>query len=323
MFNFYKIAVNTVRESLREPVYFLMLAAALILIINTPMAALYVFSEQLKLVVDSSMATALLFGLLAAVLSASHTVTREMRNGTVLLMMSKPVARWSFILGKIAGIAFAAALFTAICSLVTVQAVYVAAEQFREVLGIYIISLVLIALAAVIGMAANYWKGSAFPEVGVWSLAILMTIFTLVCYFTQMHPTMSLRDLGAGLLLVHFSVIAMATLSVVFATRLDVVANLCVCVIFFFLGLISGYLFHGTFYDRLDSGILKSLCDVCYAAFPNWQFFWVADALAVKRAIPVSYIWRAALYVFLYIILCSMWAVALFQNREVAGGSRM
>ena len=83
MFNYFKITINTFKESVREPIYFLMLLAGLVLIGSYPSAALFVFSEQLKLVVDSSMATGLIFGLLIAVLSASHTVTREMRNGTV------------------------------------------------------------------------------------------------------------------------------------------------------------------------------------------------------------------------------------------------
>ena len=100
MFNLWKIAVNAFRESLREPVYFLMLLAALLLIAHYPSAAIFVFSEQLKLVVDSSMATTLLFGLVVSVLCSSYTVAREMRNGTVLLLMSKPIQRWSFVLGQ-------------------------------------------------------------------------------------------------------------------------------------------------------------------------------------------------------------------------------
>ena len=97
MFNLFKISVNAFRESLREPVYYLMLLAALLLIGHYPSIAIFVFFEQMKLVVDSSMATGLIFSLLVAILCASHTVSREMRNGTVLLLLSKPVQRWIFL----------------------------------------------------------------------------------------------------------------------------------------------------------------------------------------------------------------------------------
>ena len=136
MFNFFKITSNTFKESVREPIFFLMLFAALVLIGHYPSAALFVFSEQLKLVVDSSMATSLIFGLVAGVLCASHTVAREMRNGTVLLLLSKPVYRWTFVFGKIIGIALAVTLFAAVCNFAAVISVYVATDQFRMDMGI-------------------------------------------------------------------------------------------------------------------------------------------------------------------------------------------
>ena len=89
MWNFFKIASNTFKESVREPVFCLLLVCALVLIAHFPSVALFVFYEQLKTVVDSSMATSMLFGLFAAVLASSHTVAQEMRNGTVLLLLSQ------------------------------------------------------------------------------------------------------------------------------------------------------------------------------------------------------------------------------------------
>ena len=89
MLNFFKIAANTFKESVREPIFALLLMCAVLLIANFPFVAIFVFYDQVKLVVDSSMATTMLFGLFAAVLCSSHTVSREMRDGTVLLLFSK------------------------------------------------------------------------------------------------------------------------------------------------------------------------------------------------------------------------------------------
>ena len=137
MSNLYRIAVNSFRESVREPVYFLMLLGALLIIGHYPWMTLFVFFEQLKLVVDGAMATTLLFSLAVCVLCATSTVSREMNNGTVLLLLSKPVSRWSFVLGKIAGIAAASLLFWAVCSFASVISVYVAVDQFRMNLTLY------------------------------------------------------------------------------------------------------------------------------------------------------------------------------------------
>ena len=165
MFNYFKISINTFKESVREPIYFLMLLAGLILIGSYPSAALFVFSEQLKLVVDSSMATGLIFGLIVAVLCASHTVAREMRNGTVLLLLSKPVYRWTFILGKITGIGAAVTLFTLLCNLATITSVFIATDQFRFDMTIffsYYGALTALCAAAELALALTPWARDAW-----------------------------------------------------------------------------------------------------------------------------------------------------------------
>ncbi|MBQ9501928.1 MAG: ABC transporter permease [Lentisphaeria bacterium] len=318
MFNLFKISVNAFRESLREPVYFLMLLSALVLIGHYPSAAIFVFSEQMKLVVDSSMATGLIFSLVVAVLCASYTIAREMRNGTVLLLLSKPVQRWSFIAGKIAGIVTAASLFAALCNCACVVAVYIATDQFRFDMTLYFSFLGCLAVSCVIGMVANFWRGASFPEVASLAASVLVPVFAAVCIATQPHPALGMRDLVKALLLINFAVLAMSTLAVVAATRFDVVPNLCFCTVMFFLGLVSSYLFQ----RETDSAALNAIFGFFYAIIPNWQFFWLADAVAVNRHIPTAYIVDAAFYVLLYIVIAAMWAVAIFQNREVAGSSR-
>jgi len=318
MRNLVKIAVNAFRESLREPVYCLMLLAALLLIGHYPSAAIFVFSEQLKLVVDSSMATGLLFGLIVAVLCASNTVAREMRNGTVLLLLSKPVYRWSFVLGKILGITAAASLFTLLCNLGCVISVFVATDQFRFEMPLYFGFLGIIAGGAAIGMFANFWRGSSFPEVCTYALTVLVSIFAASLLLWRQSPSLELTDLFKALLLVNFAVAAMSTIAVVAATKLDVVPNLCVCTAIFFLGMLSNYLFQ----RQTDSAALNGALTLLYSIFPNWQFFWLVDAVAVKKHIPMSYVWMAFIYMMMYIVLASLWAVAIFQGKEVAGDSR-
>jgi hypothetical protein len=84
------------------------------------------------------------------------------------------------------------------------------------------------------------------------------------------------------------------------------------------MGLVSSYLFQ----RQTDSEIVNVIFSTLYAILPNWQFFWLADAIAVQRNIPVSYVIDAVVYVALYVIILSMWAVAIFQNKEVAGDTR-
>jgi ABC-type transport system involved in multi-copper enzyme maturation permease subunit len=174
MLHLWRIAINSFREALREPVYFLMLFGALLLIGHYPWMTLFVFREQLKLVVDGAMATTMLFSLAVCVLCATSTVSREMRNGTVLLLLSKPISRWSFVLGKIFGIVAASLLFCWICSFASVVSVYIAVDQFRADMTLYLCFIGLTFLACVAGMAANYLKGSSFSEYSVYAAVVLI-----------------------------------------------------------------------------------------------------------------------------------------------------
>ncbi len=318
MINFFQIARNTFRESIREPIFFILLLTALVLIGLFPFASMFVFSEQMKLVVDSSMATSMVFGLFAAILCASHTVSREMRNGTVLLLMSKPVKRWSFIMAKICGIMSASLLFMLLCNVATVISVYIAKDQFRLDFGAFYTYYIILILCSVFGMIMNYLKGHTFPSVSFTALLITLPLMMIALIIWAEHPEIDMINLYKALTLLFFSIAIMATLTVVFSTRLDMVPNLVVCSIIFFLGMISSYLFGG----EASSPITAIFSYVLYALLPNWQFFWMADALAGNMAIPVGYIFEAGLYAVCYIILCSVWAVTLFMNCELAKESR-
>jgi len=54
-----------------------------------------------------------------------------------------------------------------------------------------------------------------------------------------------------------------------------------------------------------------------YALIPNWQLFWMADALAANVRIPMVYVVYGGVYAVLMIALLMVLAVAMFWEREV------
>ena len=59
------------------------------------------------------------------------------------------------------------------------------------------------------------------------------------------------------------------------------------------------------------------MASVLYAVVPNWQLFWMADALASQSAIPAAYVVFGGIYAVLMLAFLMLLAVALFGNREV------
>lgn len=318
MLNFYQIARNTFRECLREPIFFILLASALTLIGLFPSMCLFVFREQMKLVIDSSMATTQVFGLMAAVLCASHTVSREMRNGTVLLLMSKPVHRCSFILAKICGISLALIVFVLICNSASLISLKIAKDQFQLNYTMMSIFFILILIATVFGGLRNFQSQSSFASNAIFLILILIPLMALACYLIpdghDEEATINILNLMKAQLLIFYSVCTMCVITVTLSTRLDMVPNLTVSAAIFFLGLLSGY------FCNLDTGnvFINAFTGLLYLIMPNWQFFWLADALADNQNIPMSYIFWATVNAVFYMLVCSVWAVTLFQNREMA-----
>ena len=80
---YFQIARNTFRETLRQPVFFLVLASMLVLVVMIPYLALFVFGEAVKLVADSALASLLLFGFVYALLFVMFVflLTRKIQHG--------------------------------------------------------------------------------------------------------------------------------------------------------------------------------------------------------------------------------------------------
>ena len=85
---------------MREPIFLLILLSALVLIGLYPIFTIFVFFAQEKLVVDSSIATMMVFGWGLAIMISSYAISREIDNGMALLLLSKPVQRPVFIIAK-------------------------------------------------------------------------------------------------------------------------------------------------------------------------------------------------------------------------------
>src|ERR1043165_3575026 len=101
------IATNAFMELIRQPIFLLLLTSSALFSVYLASLPYFGFGDDPKLVKDSVLAVMLLAGLLGAVLCASSSVAREIRTGTALAVLAKPVGRASFLLAKYAGLAAA------------------------------------------------------------------------------------------------------------------------------------------------------------------------------------------------------------------------
>ncbi len=102
------IARLTASESMHQPVFFLLLGVGTLLILSAFFLPLFTIGgEDRMMIKDMNLATITLCGLLVAILSASNVVAQEIEKKTAFTVLSKPITRQQFVLGKFFGVALA------------------------------------------------------------------------------------------------------------------------------------------------------------------------------------------------------------------------
>src|SRR5512143_1445034 len=108
----FSIAANTFRESIRNKILYAILAFALFVIGMTFFLADLSVGDLARIIADVGLASIHIFGVTLAVFIGITLVSQEVERKTVYLILSKPVPRWEFIVGKALGLSLTLALTT-------------------------------------------------------------------------------------------------------------------------------------------------------------------------------------------------------------------
>jgi ABC-type transport system involved in multi-copper enzyme maturation permease subunit len=114
------IARNTIREALRDRVLFLFLGFAVVLLVSTKLFGMLTVGDEGKIIKDFGLAGIQFFSMLISVMMSVLLISREIENRTVFNILSKPVSRWQFLLGKYLGLVTTVALNLALMVLLLV-----------------------------------------------------------------------------------------------------------------------------------------------------------------------------------------------------------
>ena len=307
-------------ELVRQPVFLLLTTATAMFEIFLATPFYFAFGDEPKLVKNSVLAAMFLSGLFGAVLSASASLAREIRTGTALAVLSKPVGRAQFLLAKYVGLAGALTLIfyvNTVAALVASRMVFDAyGSTDLAALGIFSAG---VAAAYALGGFSNFFLRRPFVSDAVFALVVTATVAAfLIFQFTHQKQstyetaTVDWRMVPASVLLL-FALWILAALALACSTRFDVLPTLAICSAFFLVGLMSDYLFgraaeQGAWWGK-----------VLYSVLPNWQQFWLADALETgQTTFHWNYVGKALTYAACYIGAVLAMAVMFFEDRELS-----
>jgi ABC-type transport system involved in multi-copper enzyme maturation permease subunit len=298
------VALAAFREGIRQPMFWLLFFFGVLLMAVSPFIPYFTFGEDHKMVeelgYDTIMAMALLFGVLAA----SMSISEEIEGRTAVTLMSKPVSRRQFLLGKFAGILLAGVAMTVLLG------------WWFDWVRLY-----------------KAWYDRVDPEilpapvssyVHAWMATTGVPDFVRGIELWWMEAARALP----GLVLGFCHVMVLLAVAVSLATRLPMIVNLVICLGVYFGGHLTPVLV-GIAGDRAraDNGspvsqMLLFMAQLFDTILPGLDFFSLGTA--VTRDAPLDpgpfamYVGSVVLYGVLYTLIVLVFGLILFEDRDLA-----
>jgi hypothetical protein len=174
-------------------------------------------------------------------------------------------------------------------------------------------------IAYLLGGFSNFFLRRVFVSDATFALVFMMTVAFVVINFFSNKGVVQAFATGVDWRMVPVSIVVLfavwilAGLALACSTRFDTIPTLAICSAFFLLGLMSQYLFS----EKAHAG--SWWASILYTVTPNWQLFWLADALDTGKTVYFwGYVGKAFAYAAGYVGAALALAVILFEDRELS-----
>ncbi len=117
------IALNTLKEAVRNKIFYLLIFFGVFFSLSSKLVSLLTIGDSLKILKDIGLASITFFSVLIAIFTGINLVYKEIEKKTVFFILSKPVDRKDFIIGKFLGLALT--VFIAITVMISIFSVFI------------------------------------------------------------------------------------------------------------------------------------------------------------------------------------------------------
>jgi ABC-type transport system involved in multi-copper enzyme maturation permease subunit len=166
------IAGITFKEAKRDRILYLLFFFAAVCIAASRVLAILTVGDRVKIIKDVGLASISIFGVLMAVLIGTSLVYKEIDKKTIFTLLSKPLHRAQFILGKFLGLVLTLFIMTVFMAVIFLVLVYLHTFKVEwtmlVAIGYIFLELVLITAVAIL--------------FSTFSTPILSSIFSLSFY---------------------------------------------------------------------------------------------------------------------------------------------
>ncbi|MGD9692242.1 MAG: ABC transporter permease [Phycisphaerales bacterium] len=258
------IARNTFVESIRQPIVFVLVMASGVAQVFNSMLSNYSMGYSMvegevtgddKMFLDIGLATVMGCATLLAAFIATAVISREIEQKTALTVISKPIGRPLFVVGKFLGVAGAMTAATAVMLaffLFTLQHGVMSRAYDDPDRPVQIIAISSVVLALGIALWGNYFYGWVFTSAAMYGMIPLTVLGLIVTLFFdekwRFHENVAdlfKDEVKPGVLLacaaVWMAMLVLTAVAVAASTRMKQVMTILLCFGVFVFGLLSNH----------------------------------------------------------------------------------
>ena len=279
------IARVTLIELTRLRVFYVLLIFALVLIASSLFVARLTFQQEFQVLKDLSLGAMSMFSSILAIVATARMLPQDVDDRAVYTILAKPVPRFEYITGKLAGVLLLLAV-----SLVVMTALFCAVLFARQ--------------QAVLSETAR--QMARFPPQ------------ELASALANVRASGFNGSLAAaiGLIFVKSSVIASVTLLIsTFAT--STIFTIVCAVFVYFIGHLQATARAFWLSEHGGSWVSRSFLAVVALLFPDLHLFDGVDHLIAGTGIPMALFAKTAALGGFYVLIYLLVAAAVFSSREL------
>lgn len=314
------VAFAAYREGWRQPMFWVILVGATAAIWFSVALPYFTFGDDYKMMKQIGMDIVMLAAVLFGVLASSMSISEEIEGRTAITLMSKPVNRRQFLLGKFLGILAACLVMTLLLGW-TMNYALRAMREFDKINNAPDPADVTAATTDKVvdpmTLEAQRWLVPTFEA------AVPTPAGALVAKGAGLWFGETLAH-SLGMLLGFGQVMILVAIASALATRLPFVVNLVLCLVIFFLGHLAPTLVKATDTASQDTGtaLVRFLGELFDRYLPALDYFNMGPAIIRETPLSLSEFAGYAVTVFGYAILYTSIALLigllLFEDRDLA-----
>ena len=279
------ITGNTLTELTRLKVFYVLLVFGLLLIGSSIFMAQFSFQQEFQILKDVSLGAISIFTSLLAIVATARMLPQDIEDRTVYTILAKPVPRFEYVVGKIAGVL----VLLAISTLVMVAA-FLAVLYMRE--------------QAALHATATQMAGAPPDQLADALRAVRASAFNI--------------DLVPGIIIIFLKACLLTALTLFVSTfATSTIFTIVVMVFIYFIGHLEATAREYWLHEHGSGLITRVFLAIVALLFPDLQAFNLVDDIVAGTAISTAVFMKTALLGIFYTVIYTLLAVFVFYGKEL------